>query len=159
MQLAAWVMSDATNQIHNLLYRYAEAIDAGDFDAVGELFAHGRMYQSYEAPDSTTGGKSGPELTAQLRELVVVYDDGTPRTRHVTTNPILEVDERTSTANARSYVTVWQQAERDGAIELIACSRYHDRFECADGVWRFAERRVVRDFRSALGGHVRGPLD
>ena len=36
-------MSDAHEAIRNLLGRYAESMDAGDFEAIGALFAHGRL--------------------------------------------------------------------------------------------------------------------
>ena len=34
-------MNDARGAIENLLYRYADAIDAGDYGAIGQLFARG----------------------------------------------------------------------------------------------------------------------
>jgi hypothetical protein len=43
-----------------------------------------------------------------LRDNLIVYDDGTPRTKHVTTNIAVEVDEEAGTALARSYFTVLQ---------------------------------------------------
>jgi hypothetical protein len=36
-------MSDSAVEITNLIYRYAELIDAGDLAGVAGLFAHGRM--------------------------------------------------------------------------------------------------------------------
>jgi hypothetical protein len=43
-----------------------------------------------------------------LRDNVIVYDDGTPRTKHIVTNLAIEVDEDTGTAVSRSYFTVLQ---------------------------------------------------
>ena len=36
-------MSDPAREIENLLYAYAERIDAGDLEAAADLFAHGRI--------------------------------------------------------------------------------------------------------------------
>ena len=36
-------MTDHRGAIENLLYTYAEAIDAGDYEAIGALFAHGAI--------------------------------------------------------------------------------------------------------------------
>jgi hypothetical protein len=36
-------MSDASDQIRNLIFAYAEAVDRGNFDRVSELFAHGTL--------------------------------------------------------------------------------------------------------------------
>ena len=73
------------------------------------------------------------------RGMVIVYPDGTPRTKHVVTNPIIEVDDDATTATCRSYYTVLQQT--DGfPLQVIVTGRYHDRFERFDGRWRFAYR-------------------
>ena len=37
-----------------------------------------------------------------LRDSVIIYEDGTPRTKHVTTNLAIEVDEEAGTAVSRS---------------------------------------------------------
>jgi 3-phenylpropionate/cinnamic acid dioxygenase small subunit len=79
---------------------------------------------------------------------------GTPRTKHVTTNVIVEVDEEAGTAAARSYVTVFQ-ARPGLALQAIMSGRYQDRFERRDGHWRFAERRVRIDLTGDLSGHLR----
>ena len=49
---------EAKIAITELLYRYAELIDAGDFDGVGELLAHGSFM-----------GVSGAEKIAKLFEI------------------------------------------------------------------------------------------
>ncbi|NNE74601.1 MAG: hypothetical protein HKN26_13120, partial [Acidimicrobiales bacterium] len=43
--------TDSARSIENLLYLYAERIDAGDFAGVGELFTHGRVSATPGAPD------------------------------------------------------------------------------------------------------------
>jgi hypothetical protein len=50
-------------------------------------------------------------------DMLIVYDDGTPRTKHVITNMIIEADDAAGTAAARSYFTVLQ------AVPGVACSR------------------------------------
>lgn len=89
-----------------------------------------------------------------LREHVIVYDDGTPRTRHVTTNIAIEVDEEAGTAVSRSYFTVFQ-ALPDVALRPIVVGRYHDRFERHDGRWRFAARHVRTDLVGDVTRHLR----
>jgi 3-phenylpropionate/cinnamic acid dioxygenase small subunit len=98
-------------------------------------------------------GRSAVENT--LRENLIVYEDGTPRTKHVTTNIVIEVDEEAGTAVARSYFTALQ-ALPDMALQPIVSGRYHDRFERRDGRWRFVERRVHTDLLGDLSRHMRG---
>lgn len=78
------------------------------------------------------------------RDVLIVYDDGTPRTTHVTTNVAVEVDEEAGTAVSRSYFTALQ-ALPDLALRPIVSGRYQDHFERGDGQWRFVERRVATD--------------
>ena len=89
-----------------------------------------------------------------LRDTVILYEDGTPRTHHVTTNIAVEVDEMARTAAARSYVTVFQ-ALPDLPLQPVAAGRYSDRFERRAGQWRFVERRVRIHLVGDLSRHLR----
>ena len=132
-----------------LVYTYAERIDAGDLAGVAALFADG-IY------GSDRGGRY--EGAAAVREvltrLVKLHDDGTPRTKHVTTNLVVELDDRAGSAIARSYFTVLQQTPAI-PLQVIVAGRYHDRFVRADGHWRFAERLVYMDLVGDLSDHLR----
>ena len=134
--------------IGNLIATYAELIDDGDFAGVGLLLQHA----TFTGGSGTVSG--GDAVEKMLRENVVVYDDGTPRTKHITTNVAIEVDEEAGTAVARSYFTVLQGLS-ELPLQTIASGRYHDRFECRDGGWRFVERRVSTDLAGELRHHLR----
>ena len=89
-------------------------------------------------------------------DTLIVYDDGTPRTKHVTTNVIIEADEEAGTAVSRAYFTVLQARPRL-PLQPITSGRYSDRFERRDGQWRFAERRVRVDLVGDVSHHLRHP--
>jgi 3-phenylpropionate/cinnamic acid dioxygenase small subunit len=128
-------MPQPPTEIANLLYRYAEFMDSGDFAAAADLFRHARLRVS-TADDATVDAGT---MLSLWRGMVIVYPDGTPRTKHVVTNPIIEVDDDAGTATCRSYYTVLQQT--DGfPLQVIVTGRYHDRFERIAGRWRFAYR-------------------
>src|SRR3954451_21530458 len=93
-----------------------------------------------------------------LRDSLIVYEDGTPRTKHVTTNIAIEVDEEAGTAVARSYFTALQ-ALPGLALQPIVSGRYRDRFERRDGEWCFVERRVRTDLVGDLSHHLRHAAD
>ena len=118
----------------NLLFRYAEVMDSGDFVGAAELFRHARVVL-----DPTNDLSVDADGISVWTERVIRYPDGTPRTKHVTTNPIVEVDEEAGTATCRSYYTVFQQTDTL-PLQAIIAGRYHDRFEHVDGTWRFCER-------------------
>jgi 3-phenylpropionate/cinnamic acid dioxygenase small subunit len=140
--------------ICNLLYRYAEHMDNGDFAGAAEMFRHARV---------VLDPKHGVSVDADgirtiWEEGVIRYADGTPRTKHVTTNLIVEVDEGAGTATCRSYYTVLQQTDTLPLQPIIA-GRYHDRFERVDGEWRFAERDYsIVELVGDLSQHLRQPL-
>jgi hypothetical protein len=45
----------------------------------------------------------------------------------------------------------------DGVLQPVIAGRYHDRFECVDGKWRFSERIIHPDLQGDLSRHMRGP--
>ena len=136
--------------IENLIAAYAELVDDGDFAGLGALLA-----------DATFTGSgapvSGPDaIETMFRDMLIVYADGTPRTRHVTTNVAIDVDEDAGTAVSRAYFTVLQ-ALPGLALQPIVSGRYRDRFARCDGQWRFAERRVLVDLVGDASRHLRYP--
>jgi 3-phenylpropionate/cinnamic acid dioxygenase small subunit len=150
-------MSDSAREIENLLYRYAERIDAGDLEAVADLFVHGRIAVSPDAePGQAVEGRD--RVLAMYRGSTRIYADGTPHTKHVTTNAIIEVDEPANTAAARSYYTVFQQVE-DLPLQPIISGRYHDSFQRFDGSWWFDTRTLLVDLVGDLSRHLLYDLD
>ena len=89
------------------------------------------------------------------RNTVITYDDGTPRTRHITANPIIETEG--DTATVRSVYIVLQQAP-DSPMQAIITGRYHDTLRRIDGRWRFVERRFLVDLVGDLSRHLRFDL-
>lgn len=93
-------------------------------------------------------------MLTMLQSVVKIYPDGTPRTKHVVTNPIIEVDEAAGKATCRSQYTVFQATD-DIPMQVIAGGRYHDSFERVDGKWRFSYRDyTLFDMRGIISGHL-----
>ncbi len=111
--------------ITELLYRYAELIDAGDFDGVGALLA--RSTFAGNRSQSTSGADNLAKLFAMTTRR---YPDhgNTPRTRHLVLNPIIKISpERTATS--RSTFCVVQNTETV-PLQPIVVGRYYDTFGC-----------------------------
>ena len=108
-------------------------------------------------PSGSTGWPPGLKGKAKIFELlsstIKMHGDGTPRTKHVTTNVRIELDEAAGTATAQSYFTVLQAVEGHG-LQTIVAGRYRDRFERHDGRWRFAERRFTTDLIGDVSRHL-----
>jgi len=143
-------VSSGAVEITNLLYRYAEYIDSGDLEGAAGLFQHAQIRMAnFGEPVNANG------VLEAWRRLMKIYPCGTPRTKHVITNPIVEIDEATGTATCRSCYTV-MQATDDFPLQPICVGRYHDAFERVDGRWRFVFRDYsLLDARGDLSRHLR----
>ena len=140
--------ADAAREIENLLYRYAERIDAGDLEGVADLFRHGRIEAT---PEQVFEGRE--RVLGMYRAATRLHADGSPRTRHVTTNALIEVDVHAGRATARSYYTVFQQVD-DLPLQPIICGHYHDSFQRIDGRWAFDTRKMFVDLVGDLSRHL-----
>ncbi|WP_313801462.1 nuclear transport factor 2 family protein [Sphingobium sp.] len=140
-------MNDAAIAIPNLLYLYAELIDAADFLGAARLFRHGGV---------VTGGQriEGEEAIAAMWQSWMRLYDGKPRTRHLITNPIILLGEDGQSANVRSQWTVLQATE-GYPLQPVATGRYHDKFQRIDGQWCFVERDYAQvDLTGDLSAHL-----
>ncbi len=141
-------MSDA-DAIRNLLYRYAECIDAADFDGVAALFADGAV----SAPGMREPARGVASVAQLYRSSSRVHEDGTLRTQHLVLNPIIEVDAAAGTAIARSRYVVLQATPKLPLQPIIA-GRYRDRFARVAGVWGFTLREIQIDLVGDLSEHL-----
>ncbi len=146
-------MSDAAREIENLVYTYAERIDAGDFDGVAALFAHGRIRGMEDGPPETVF-----EGAAQVRRMyemaVLLHDDGTPKTKHLTTNVQIHVDDSTGTAHGSAYYCV-TQATPELPLQIVVTGRYRDTFQRIDGSWWFDTRVMFIDQVGDTSHHLK----
>jgi hypothetical protein len=145
---------ESSDQIRNLLATYCERIDRGDFAGVGELFSRGAL-----ADEHGNAFATGAEAVADVfRNQVIVYDDGTPSTKHLVVNTVFESlgdDE----AVARSSYVVFQSAG-DVTLRPIITGRYRDTFRRdTEHGWCFAERRFFVDLAGDLSLHLKPAAD
>jgi len=144
-------MASDIEQITNLAHFYAEQVDTANFEAIGRLFADGATECFLQG--GPNGGRCvGAEAVMRWYRASVAVRDGTPGTRHVITNLIVEVAEDGLSASARSYFTVLQRLP-DFPLQIVAAGRYHDRFRKTDGAWRFEEKILHGDFIADISKH------
>jgi hypothetical protein len=142
------VLSDG-DLVRNLLGRYCERIDAGDFDGVGALFAEGRL-----ATDD------GAVLAEGAAAISAFYAKGTrrhgptPKTKHLVVDTVLEPSEDGDAMVARSSYLVLQAIEGSLPLQPIIAGRYVDTFERRAAVWTWIERRFTVDLVGDLSEHL-----
>ncbi len=134
-------------EVTELLYRYAELIDAGDFDGVGELLGRGSFM-------GVAGASAIATLFASTTRRFPDHDNRT-RTRHLVLNPIVDVDG--DVARARSTFCVVQHVP-DGPVTVplqpIVVGRYADVFARDDLGWYFTERTVDVEMVGDVSAHL-----
>lgn len=146
-------MTGSATEITNLIYTYAELLDGGDLDGVARLFEHGRICGVQDGPPETVF--AGSARVREMYEMATrIYDDGTPKTKHNTTNVQLYIDEGAGTAQSTSYYCV-TQATDDLPLQVIVTGHYKDTFHRVDGAWCFDSRTMFVDQVGDVSRHLK----
>ena len=134
-------------EILDLIHRYAELIDAGDFDGVGRLLDRA----AFSGP--RTPAVTGAENIAKLFGITTKRfpDTGTPQTRHLVLNPIIEVDGDTATARSTFCVV---QATASLPLQPIVVGRYLDTFARDERGWHFTARIADVEMTGDVSDHL-----
>ncbi|MBU9763841.1 nuclear transport factor 2 family protein [Mycobacterium sp. TNTM28] len=130
-------------EITELLYRYAELIDAGDFDGVGELLGRGTFM-------GVAGAPAIAKLFARTTRRFPNHGNRT-RTRHLVLNPIVALDG--DRAAARSTFCVVQSTETV-RLQPIVVGRYADVLARDENGWYFTERTVDVEMVGDVSEHL-----
>lgn len=141
---------DDYRAIENLLVRYTELVDAGELEAMSQLFHDCTLC----SPADEQGVKGSAAVLETFNSSTRIYPDtGTPKTKHVLTNIFIEVDEGERTATSRSQYTVFQGTD-SLPFQPIVAGRYHDCFKRGDSGWQFQQRTIFVDFTGDLSQHL-----
>jgi ketosteroid isomerase-like protein len=126
------------DDIEAIVYGYAERLDAGDMGGVVDLFEHATWRS-----DATGDVRRGADAIRQVYDRIAVYEDGTPRTKHLMTNLVVDIDG--DSATARSSYSVLQGIVAGEPLRFVVAGRYIDRFERGPDGWRLADRLFLVD--------------
>jgi 3-phenylpropionate/cinnamic acid dioxygenase small subunit len=146
MSAGTW---ESHHAITTLMFRYAECVDAADFDGIAALFTDARITN-----EGVAGAIIGPDAVRKLYQRTNrVHEDGTTRTRHMNSNVIIDVSESEGQASARSSFVVFQQT---AALPLqpIVSGRYRDTFVRTGSDWGFDCRHIIVDHVGDVREHL-----
>lgn len=144
------MLSD-TDQIRNLLGRYCDLMDAADFEGIGALF-----FEASLAAGDGPAFASGPDEIARFFARGTQLHDGSPRTKHLVVNTVIDEPDADGIVVARSSYLVLQAVE-GFALQPLITGRYVDRFAHGGGGWYFVERRFHVDLVGDLTHHLADP--
>ncbi|HXW81464.1 MAG TPA: nuclear transport factor 2 family protein [Acidimicrobiales bacterium] len=137
-------VAEARRQVRGIISAYFNALDTGDMRALGEVFRYGRT----RAQSSRSGAQviAEPDEPYEGSERIIqqfvthnYFYDGTPSTKHFTTNLTMEIHHETNRATSRSRFTV-VQARPGFPLQPIVTGRYVDSFEWRAGRWWLVDR-------------------
>jgi hypothetical protein len=141
--------------IARLVFGYAERLDAGDLEGMAQLFEHASFRSVGASGISAMTGSN--EILAGFANSVR-RDDGTPATKHVTTNLIVDEEPDGRRATARSVFTVLQ-ATPALPLQVILTGTYADEFVRDEDGWHFADRLVRIQLVGDISEHLVVGLD
>lgn len=146
-------MEDARH-IENLIYQYAAHIDAGELEQLAALFSNAAVISN--TYDTRQEGYDA--VLSMYKNSTRIYPEtGTPCTKHLTTNVMVDVDPDGQHASARSYYMVFQAAPTATPplpLQPIISGRYADTFRKRDDQWEFSEREIFIDLIGDLSAHL-----
>lgn len=145
------------DHIRNLLGRYCDLMDAGFFDAVGELFS----FASLVDDTGRVLARGAAEVADYYDRITRRYESGGLRTKHLVLNTVLEEARGDQSRNAlviarSSYVVL--QATGQLPLQPIITGRYVDKFVHVGGEWQWAERAFIVDQMGDLSQHLKFDL-
>lgn len=144
------VQATPTEAITKLIYTYAERIDAGDFDGVADLLAGATL--TFEGYGDVVAGR---DAVARLYERSTRrYEDGTPRTKHVMTNVIVDVEEAGASAASRSYFTVLQAVPGALTLQPVIAGSYRHTYALGASGWHVVTMHITIDLVGDLSHHM-----
>jgi hypothetical protein len=142
------------DHVRNLLGRYCDLMDAGFFDAVGELFS----FASLVDDTGRVLARGAAEVADHFERITRRFDTGGLRTKHLVLNTVLEEATGDHGRNAMiiarsSYVVL--QATGPLPLQAIMTGRYVDKFVHVGGEWQWSERAFIVDQMGDLSHHLK----
>lgn len=126
-------------EIQEVLARYCRGVDRCDEALIASVYHPGAIddHGSWSRPGQELAG----HIARQKREMVFCL--------HRLSNHLVEIEPDGVTAVSEAAVQSVQRAPGEDVIQL-SWSRYLDRFEKRDGVWRIAYRLLVHDAHTTI---------
>jgi 3-phenylpropionate/cinnamic acid dioxygenase small subunit len=121
-----------TQDVTDVLYRYATALDTRDWALLAQVFAPEAVYTIGAHGDFT-----GPEaIGAKIASLIGGYES----TRHMITNPVIEVDGDAARASCYLHGQHYMPDQRTGGNTYGIGGTYRDELRRTAAGWRITRR-------------------
>ena len=136
--------------IERRIFEVGYAIEAGDFQRVGELMGNAtlgadligrRVYQGAE------------QIRDQYTKTNIVYPDRGRASKEIYHNILVDIDlDRDRATSVTSYTVAHQPPGEP--FEILVAGKYEDEWARVDGEWQWADRYVVVQYKNNLDRHM-----
>jgi hypothetical protein len=132
----------AKEEIRELVLLYSRGCDRKDFELVRTLYTH----DATDSHDESFDGPADDYVDFLARSL-----PHAPYSGHHVCNHLISVDVDRGEGEGEVYAVAYHVIpdRQGGWLEDFMCVRYVDRYRKEEGRWRFAQRVVTYDFRTA----------
>jgi hypothetical protein len=125
----------APQDLHDLAFRYALAVDMLNIDLLASLFVDGGAVRGFGENPIVFEGRDG------LARMISQVDAAFQKTMHNVFNQTFDVNENGEIAGQTTCVAS-HILRGEGWTLLDMAMRYHNRYTQVDGIWKFSERRL-----------------
>ncbi len=149
----------ATEEIRQIIFSYPACIDRGDLDGAARVLTGVKMSISTgilapEVPEDEMSTLTFDDALEMHTSTMVLYEDGTPHTKHVISNIDIWFPGDARSAKSRWSYTVLQQAD-DFPLQVVVAGRGEDTYEHDGERWKLRVRREYADMMGDLSHHVK----
>ena len=145
----------APQQLHDLAFRYGEAVDSRNPERLGAIFAQDGVIASFPEKAVRYRGEQG--WARMIEEVSASFQE----TMHNVFNQTFELDDNGTVTGLTTGIASHLVGSGDALCVLDFAMRYHNTYAVEAGDWKFAERllevvwveeRPVRRFSPAMLG-------
>lgn len=145
----------APQQLHDLAFRYGEAVDSRNPDRLGAIFTQDGVIASF--PENTVRYRGAQGWARMIEEVSASFQE----TMHNVFNQTFELDDNGTVTGLTTGIASHLVESGDALRVLDFAMRYHNTYAVEAGDWKFAERllevvwveeRPVRRFSPAMLG-------
>lgn len=133
-----------TVNITQMISRYGNCLDRGDFDGLESLFTDDAEFHVAPNPGVESPLKGNRNIRSTIERRWTLFAE-TEQRRHVMMNIVVE-DLSGDTARVRTVIIVLVVSRKPGSnVRVHGLGTFDDLLERHDGRWQFKERRLLLD--------------
>ena len=136
--------------IERRIFEVGYAIEAGDFQRVGQLMGNATLGADLIGRKVYQGGD---QIRDQYTRTNIVYPDRGRASKEIYHNILVDIDLDHDRATSVTSYTVAHQPP-DEPFEILVAGKYEDEWERVGGEWQWADRYVVVQFKNNLDKHM-----